>query len=259
MERNFISLRTENIHDSNLTELNATDSVNNGFMDHADWLAHVMRYAVVMKYMKRRRDPETSILDVGCGNFPLLTYLWRNRALLQGMQYTGMDLRAKKKWLDGRLPDSTDITLIQMDVIEDNPVIKPHKYVVCTEMLEHIDKKYAPLLLKKLRAWTADDGLMFLSSPNLGGSDTVADNHRDAEGRPREWTYQGKVRLIEDAGFEIVQSIGTFIRLDNIPNDFFNQYTLDIKEKLPNAFFRVFAASAFPEMSNNAVFVCKPI
>jgi hypothetical protein len=111
--------------------------------------------------------------------------------------------------------------------------------------------------LKKLYDWTLPGGVLFLSSPNLGGSPTVAENHTAPDGSPREWTYNGKRKLIESAGFEIVDSMGTFIRLDGIPDEFWNDYTSLIKQRLPNAFFRVFAAAAFPQQANNAMFICK--
>jgi hypothetical protein len=241
---------------SNLTELNATDAVHNGFMDHADWMAHVFRYAVVMKHVKRKQV--TDLLDVGCGRFPLLTYLWRNRAGMDGFDYTGIDLRAKSSWIEeGRLPDGADVELIQMNIVVDDPsTIRPKSVVVCTEMLEHIDKSLAPELVRRLYSWTKPGGYMFLSSPNLGGSDTVADNHLDADGKPREWTYNGKVKLLEQAGFRIVHAMGTFIRMDHLPAVFMNEYTEQIKEVMPNAFFRVFAAVPFPAESNNALFIC---
>jgi 2-polyprenyl-3-methyl-5-hydroxy-6-metoxy-1,4-benzoquinol methylase len=240
---------------SNLTELNATDAVNNGFMDHADWMAHVMRYAVVMKLMKRNNI--TTLLDVGCGRFPLLTYLWRNRVQMDGLHYTGIDLRANEIWNEERVPEYVTVELVKMNIVTDDPSsIKPCELVVCTEMLEHIDKALAPELMKRLYNWTLPGGALIFSSPNLGGSDTVASNHRGPDGSPREWTYAGKVRLLQNAGFTIASAIGTFIKLDHIPEDFWNDYTKDIRDKLPNAFFRVFAAAAFPQFANNAVFIC---
>jgi 2-polyprenyl-3-methyl-5-hydroxy-6-metoxy-1,4-benzoquinol methylase len=256
--RKFVHVSSGNSLDSNLTELNATSAVNNGFVNHPDWLAHVMRYAVVMEYAKK--SGKKNILDVGCGNFPMLTYLWRNRTPLDDMKYVGIDLRAREQWLQDGLPEKVDIELYKMDIIaDDSSVIEPADIVVCTEMLEHIDKIHAPELLRRLRKWTNDDGMMFLSSPNLGGSDTVASNHTDANGKPREWTYEGKCKLIEGSGFEIVEATGTFIRLDRLPAEFMNKHTRDIKKKLPNPFFRVFAAAAFPEFANNVMFTCKPV
>ena len=257
--RKFTRLSTINSHDSNLTELNATDAINNGFIDHADWLAHVMRYAAVIKYLKKSNVQHNRIIDVGCGRFPLLTFMWRNRVPLQNVTYVGIDLRARENWLDLSLPERPDIELIQADIIDDDlSFIEKGDIVVCTEVLEHIDKNHAPELLKLLRSLVKEDGYVFLSSPNLGGSDSVADNHTAADGSPREWTYEGKLALIKHAGLSVETTMGTFIRLDNIPSDFYNEYTISIKERLPNSFFRVFAAAAFPEQSNNAMFICRP-
>jgi 2-polyprenyl-3-methyl-5-hydroxy-6-metoxy-1,4-benzoquinol methylase len=242
-------------NESNLTELNATDAVNNGFMFHADWMAHIMRYAVVTNLM--RRNNVASLLDVGCGRFPLLTYLWRNRVQMQGLKYTGIDLRANETWFEGRTPEYVDVDLVKMNIVTDDPSsVEPAEVVVCTEMLEHINKELAPELLKRLYNWTLPGGVLIFSSPNYGGSKTVASNHLASDGSPREWTYGGKVALLQRAGFTIASAIGTFILLENIPQDFWTPYTNDIRDKLPNSFFRVFAAAAFPQFANNAVFIC---
>lgn len=257
--KSFLGLSSINKYKSNLTELNATTAVNNGFIDHADWLAHVARYAVIMKYLKKSGVKHQKIIDVGCGRFPLLVFMWRNRVPLANVEYTGIDLRAKEEWLNDKLPEAPSIQLVRADIIEDDiSFIEPADIVVCTEVLEHIDKVYALSLMVTLRTLTKPGGYMFMSSPNLGGSDSVADNHTADDGTPREWTYDGKVKLLEMSGFTIESEIGTFIRMDNLPDEFFNDYTRDIKNKLPNSFFRVFAAAAFPRESNNAVFVCRP-
>jgi hypothetical protein len=176
---------------------------------------------------------------------------------MQGLKYTGIDLRANETWFEGRVPEYVDVDLVKMNIVTDDPMcIEPAEIVVCTEMLEHVDKVHAPELMKRLYNWTLPGGALVLSSPNLGGSDTVAANHQAGDGSPREWTYGGKVRLLQNAGFKIESAIGTFIKLDHIPEEFWNQYTNDIRDKLPNAFFRVFAAAAFPQFSNNAAFIC---
>ena len=227
--KEFIGLSYVNTHNSNLTELNATSAVNNGFIDHADWLAHVARYAIIMKYLKKPAINHHRIIDVGCGRFPMLVFMWRNRVPLINVEYVGLDLRAKEDWLNDKLPDAPSVQLIRTDIIEDDiSFIEPGDIVVCTEVLEHVDKVHALALMEKLHKLTKPGGYMFLSSPNLGGSDSVADNHTADDGTPREWTYDGKVKLLKMSGFAIEAEIGTFIRIDNLPDEFFNEHTFVI-------------------------------
>jgi 2-polyprenyl-3-methyl-5-hydroxy-6-metoxy-1,4-benzoquinol methylase len=246
--------------ESNLTELDATESVNNGFMNHADWMAHIFRYAAIMKYIQRH--PVYDILDVGCGRMPLLTFLWRNRVDLASVDYTGIDLRASEKWLvDGdrrTLPTDPNIRLIKMNVVRDDPsVVGQHRLVVCTEVFEHVERDMQQELLNRLFAWTKPTGVLYFSTPNLGGSDSVADNHVGPEG-VRERSYDEKCEMLTKAGFVISGAFGTFIMQRNIPQHFANTEEAAIMHDImPSSLYRVFAAVPFPAQSNNAMIICR--
>jgi len=258
MENNFINaFNTKDT--SNLTELNAADDVNRGFMMHADWFAHILRYGIIKNIIDKNNI--NSILDVGCGRLQLPIFLYMNRTKFCG-KYIGLDARASKNWLEyinsnyNNFGNKFNIDLIKINIVKDNYDINKHDLVVCTEVLEHIPKDCGQILINKLYNWTSNNGWLIFSTPNAGVSDTVAHNHCGPDGC-REWEYNDKIKLIEDAGYVIEDKIGTFIKLDKIKSDFWNKDTKYLKNILPSAFFRTYAALLQPEKSNNALFICR--
>jgi len=130
--------------------------------------------------------------------------------------------------------------------------------VVCTEVLEHVPRDKAVELISRLYDWTAPGGTCYLSTPNAGVSDSTAENHKDEDGVSREWSYQDKLDMVKYAGFEVLNSFGTFIALRNIPWDFMSNPQIQIIRKmLPYAFFTVFAAAPFPDRANNCLMELK--
>lgn len=252
--KQFIEITKKNTLGSNLTELNAADSVNTGFMNHNDWLAHVTRYGHVMDAVQKRHA--VSILDVGCGKLQLLKYLWRNRSQFEGV-FTGLDLRAHEAWMDEIGWTKGNLNLVQMDIVLDSlPAQVPQQYdvVVCTEVLEHIPRESGVVLMKKLHDWTKPGGVCFLSTPNAGVSDSTADNHKDADGVSREWKYDDKVQLARQAGFSVTNAWGTFIAIKRTPEWFMElDYVKQIRTFLPYSYFSVFSAAPFPELANNCM------
>lgn len=247
--------------ESNLTELNAADDFNRGFMMHADWFAHVLRYGIIKNIIDKNNI--NSILDVGCGKLQLPIFLYMNRTKFTG-KYTGLDARASEKWLEfaknnyNNFGNNFNIELIKINIVEDDYTINKHDIVICTEVLEHVPRNKAELLIKKLYNWTNNNGYLIFSTPNAGISKTVAENHCGPEGS-REWEYNEKIKLLENAGFIIENKIGTFIKLDKINDNRWDNDTKLLKDILPSAFFRTYLALLQPEQSNNALFICRKI
>lgn len=248
----FKQISKKNTLNSNLTELNATDAVNNGFMSHNDWVAHVTRYGFEAKWIARNHP--ASVLDVGCGRFPFLNYLWRNRSV-ESFSYVGLDLRANERWFEHLGWKKGPVMLLQGDLVADNFGLDEFNLVICTEVFEHVPREKARKFMKQLYAWTAPGGTVIFSTPNAGVSDSTADNHKDENGVSREWTYEDKVNIARDAGFNIDATYGTFIAKKRIPEDFWTVTNRKAEEFLPHAMFTVFAASGYPRESNNALFV----
>ena len=251
----FILVDNRNESGSNLTELNATDALNNGFMSHNDWVGHGARYGYIAKWINKNKPK--SVIDVGCGRFDMLNWFWRNREA-SAFSYVGMDLRANKNWFEKLGWKKGPVKLMRIDVTRHKELVTaPADLVVCTEVFEHVPRNKQAALLMKLFDMTKPGGCCIMSTPNAGVSKSTAANHIGPEGS-RERTYKEKFDMATNAGFIIEQAYGVFIAKSRIPQEFWedekHQWIFDF---LPNGMATVFAAAPYPSQSNNALFVMR--
>lgn len=236
---------------NNLTELNAYESADRGYLSHSDWTGHIQRYGHVLKQVEKRK-PKT-ILDIGCGDMNLIKFLWRNRTSFHGM-YTGVDLRASEAWFEG-ITWKGDIDLFRMDIVDDNPgILQPADMVICFETFEHVPRDHQQELLDRLFAWTKPGGVCLFSTPNANIARSTAENHQGEDGI-RERSYAEKLEMAAKAGFTVLNTYGTFCGSTRLPADFLAQPEIrKMKEFLMDSMFVSTVAAAFPEKSNNALF-----
>ena len=261
-KRRFEKIGAKNSGDSNLTELYASEAESSGFTSHNDWRAHNNRYQYIAA--ESRKNKPTTFLDVGCGRGQQLNWIWKNRQPFP-VDYWALDLRAKPTWLD-EWKVKTDVTLVQMDVVKDDPTKlegwhPTFDMIICTEVLEHIPRDWAPEFMQRMHDWTTPGGYCYLSTPNSGISDSFADNHADpTTGESREWSYADKIVLAQSAGYEVVKTYGTFARKDRILEADAENHWLDnpivkaYREFAGHVEWSCVIASAYPEFSNNSLF-----
>jgi 2-polyprenyl-3-methyl-5-hydroxy-6-metoxy-1,4-benzoquinol methylase len=246
----FEQITKGNKNNSNLTELNAFASVDSGYMEHNDWTAHIQRYAYCNKIIARHH-PKV-VIDTGPGIFNMVNYLWKNRSV-DFFEYIAIDLRAKKEWFEKLKWKKGDVWLIQADLSLDHVELAKADLVISTEVFEHIGGKQQPAYMQMLYDMLKPGGLCIFSTPNAGVSDSTAENHKDEDGKSREWTYDSKMKLFQKTGFEVVESFGTFIQKRKIPASFWNVQTRAAEAFLSGAMFSNFAAAGYPKLSNNSL------
>lgn len=237
---------------SNLTELNAMNSIVKGYWEHPDWMAHLFRYGFAAKILEKERAE--SVLDVGSGRLNLAHYLWRNRYSYPSKQYTALDLGATEEWLKYVTEPKFDIRLIKMNLLN-YPIIGQFPVVVCFETLEHIPRHAQQLFIDWLFGCTAPNGVCLLSSPNAGVTKTTAENHIGPDGESRERTYDEKFEMCLAAGFKVEKTYGAFTAVTRIKPEVLENPTVQaMKEFLPYPAFCAAIAAVDPRGANNAVY-----
>ena len=265
--RKFFELTTENPSQCNLTEFGGATGYDKGWVNHNDIVAHVNRYGFVLKHLTTGRCKDSSsILDVGCGHLQLPFFLWRNRCPSAGRSYWGFELNMRSKWVPSEDEHwQVPMSLARLDILDSDPSQCegwPGQFdvVVNFEVFEHVPVARQQHLVNRLFSWTKPGGYCFFSTPNAGVSDSTAENHIDpVTGESRERTYGDKMEIVRQAGFEVLETYGTFCGVTRLPDEVRERFKTDpilakAKEFLLHSQFTTMVSCAYPEQSNNALF-----
>jgi len=234
---------------------------------HRDYIAHCLRWQYVLRHIKIGM----SIIDVGCGSFPLLKSLYSNK--LKPNLYVGVDIR--KNMIEQMMEFKTNFTVIghQCDIRVDTlPSIRmltilqdPNKDIpciaaypqydiaVCLEVVEHFEEKYISHVLNQIRRVLKPGGLLFLSTPNYDSKVGSAKNHI------HEYT-DIELELYLKKFFIIEKMIGTFASQKDI-EPVLTEAEREVYDNLKPWFapevLSVVFASQHPYQSRNILWVCK--
>jgi hypothetical protein len=271
--RKFFELTRENKHDCNLTELVAAESTDRGFVTHNDFAwSHVNRYTYVWKLLTSRLKGTKTLLDVGAGlsresGAQLPYFLWRNKCKpVEGFQYWGIELRATPAYIPAEDKGwQVPLNMVRGDVLESDFTTCdgwPGQFdmVVSLESFEHVPRSHQVEFAKKLFNWTKPGGTCLFSTPNAGVSDTTAENHLDPEtGESREWTYDEKLELMDEVGFTVEDTFGTFCGTTRLPEHIQERFKTDpewakIKKFLSHSLLTSVISIPWPACSNNSLF-----
>lgn len=233
-------MRKRNI---NRTQLYISMAEKRGII-HRDYIAHCLRWSHVIKYAKINK----SWLDIGCGDFPLLMTLYTNR--YKPKRYTGVDVRD----LNDKLPKvNFKAEFIQGDVVDILfNINNKYDYIVCFEVLEHVEENHAKMILKKI-AKIADKGTnIFISTPNY-------DAVHQAKNHIKEWTY-GELKSELRKYFIIENVYGTFSSQKDIKNilskDEQNVFN-NLQDYYDSNFLSIIFAPMHPKESRNCLWRLK--
>lgn len=190
------------------THLSLDQAEERGFV-HRDYLAHCFRWSHVVKtLMIRHQYKDAHIMDVGCGkDQPLPRLLYANK--MTDFSYTGIDMNKmdfhptlvkahQNDKIRVALLDETDASILDVDELPWGPA----DFLVCFEVLEHMQPFIVHRMLAAWKNQLKRDGIAFVSTPVFNGS--AAANHINEMGR----CTLGKA--FECAGFTIIGNYGTF-------------------------------------------------
>lgn len=208
------------------TELNVHHEVDKGKL-HRDWKAHIFRWEHVAQYAQKK---DTYIIDFGCGSHVgLATTLHTNGFSAVRTKYVGLDIFHQRGVTGLRTRDMirermnawpvgldayvyrVDLTDPQLDLSD--LVADRHPNVVCCfETVEHVGKHRVVDLLTNIKSVCDQDTVVLVSTPNYRPDAGAAKNHTYDAGKgveEQEWDYFELNALIEEVGFQIVDSFGT--------------------------------------------------
>ena len=237
----------------NKTDLQINKAAERGII-HRDYLAHVLRWNHVIKHAgKMRKDPEFSILDVGCGKeFPLLRTLYVNK--IKPKYYLGSDIRdVSLDDLHKIMTPNFEHEFQQCNFIEGVPECKYEKWSLINflEVIEHVSKESGIQILENIKNVMDPDTILFVSTPCFNGK--AAGNH------VYEWEYEELKSQLEEY-FEIEAHYGTFAsQRDLEPNlsDSEKQVYDKLKEYYDSNFVSILMSPLYPQHSRNVIWKCK--
>lgn len=190
------------------THLSIDQAEERGFV-HRDYIAHCHRWSHVVKHlMQRHQYKDAHILDIGCGkDQPLPRLMYSNK--MTGFSYTGIDMNRMdfhpvlaKAHVNGKvraaLMEETDASLVEPDDLDWGLA----DFLVCFEVLEHMQPWIVHRMLHTWKKLCKPDALLFISTPVFNGS--AAANHINEMSRDAlEYAFW-------KAGFNQIGNYGTF-------------------------------------------------
>ena len=142
------------------------------------------------------------VLDLGCGEGKILGML------PAGYEKYGVDI--SKNAL--KLADNKDVILRVCDLNREFPPDKGFDFIICSEVLEHLENPYG--VLKGSREALAEGGLFLATIPNVTHWKHVSSmlNGRFPDydrTHVHFWDLLGFIRLLQDNGFRVIEHYPT--------------------------------------------------
>jgi hypothetical protein len=257
------------------------DQAEERLIRHRDFFSHAFRWAHVARFLGSSGRYKTArVLDIGCGvDLPLARMLYSNRFIPE--DFVGVDYNDPSKFKvgmfeKGRFPlhfygvvdAAKDLLYFSDQEYQIRGIDEGHRYpnvITCFEVLEHIEPEHCRRMMKMIHEMLSlskqafgGDPIAFISTPCYDAQVGAADNHVS------EITRQALGAMLEDLGFEVVKTYGTFASI----RDYKETLEKDRPELIrfwnecheyydTNLLANIFAP-IFPEHSRNNLWVLKP-
>lgn len=230
------------------TYLSIDNAEERGFL-HRDYIAHCLRWTHFVKCIaKRQAYKDARVLDIGCGKeAPLARLLYSSRMFPR--LYVGIDMGNINEITLGRYRGNATFRshADAADVASFGPNFD---FIVCYEVLEHVEPLHAVKILKRIKNCLASDGTAFISTPNWNGK--AAGNHVN------EMRYKVIGRLLEMLGFNVDHRFGTFASQSEIepqlqPASLEWGVYKELKNYYDSNFLACVFAPMFPDYSRNVL------
>ena len=231
---------------------------------HRDYLAHCLRWDfVVHHYLNRLRDNTLKIIDVGCGEAPLMRVLHAN--MCRPAIYVGVDVDPKAIGAasDRSQPRNFDTRYFNADLtsaVHADHIVKEcgqFDLAVCFEVLEHVPTVGdAQNMLINIHQMLADDGELLVSTPTrFNEADPVTcKNHLF------EFTQVEFENAVRAANFKVIDKFGTMMYMKMLnkamPSD--HVYMIQrLQQYYDSNVLSAFLAPLFPNFSRSQMIVAR--
>ncbi len=229
---------------------------------HRDYIAHVIRWSYVLKYLRAQRRHQTfHVLDVGCGReAPLARTLFSNMMTHTTGSYTGVDYGPVERPDSMPVSDHNFKTIFHAhaDFVKVTPKsLRPsYDVIVCFEMLEHVEPSHTFAVIRRMRSLCGPGTKVFLSTPCFDPKIGAAANHVN------EMSYVALHTLLPVLGLQPVATFGTFASqrdYKDVMSDAERAVFASLSEYfLPEMLSCIFAP-LFPAHSRNVIWELSPI
>lgn len=231
------------------TCLSIDNAEDRGFI-HRDYIAHCLRWSHFIKCISKGQAYKTArVLDIGCGReAPLAKTLYSSKMFPS--LYVGIDIGNINQPNLGKYVDNATF-ITRSDIVTEGLHHHKFNFIVCFEVLEHVEPDHCIKILKKIYQLLTDDGMAFISTPCWDVTHT-AGNHVN------EMRYEVLGALLERHGFSIHEAFGTFASIKDYQHKInANRHLKTIFDALRNYydtnFLACIFAPLFPNMSRNCL------
>ena len=236
--------------------------------------AGVVKPTGVMNYVQRlyiteRCPPGAAVVDVCCGRGLQLPVLYRYAPHI--VSYTGLDIspahlaeaRDQVRSLDqlyGSRPFT--VTFAECDVSQTWPAVATATVIIYTSALEHMPRANGAASLKQAAAALAQDGVLYLSTPNTHGDPPRLLQHGV---HVYEWNDAELQPVLADAGLVIEDTVGLLPPSGEVTAsvlaDRYGEAAVAwyrrLTETVPASFLGVVSAAALGGAALELLYVCR--
>lgn len=252
-----------NPNDSKNTRLPIADEFSN-YRFGRDALAHVSRYLWIGEQvieLAREEGRPVRLLDVGCGDAYVARVLqasFRVKKSETVARYVGLDMDGVSLQRTARsMPKAFSWELIPGDLTDgglDQRILGEEGFdlIICTEVLEHVQPRFVLPILEGFHGLAPR---ALVSTPNwTGGSGRLPQDH------VKEWDYHDLLAVMQDAGWHVARSFGTFGQLRRLEDSAeacgFGQVVAWLRLNADKHFRALFLARLVPpEQAQNVMYV----
>src|SRR5208282_4719802 len=220
-------------------------------------------------YIAERCPPGAAVVDVCCGRGLQLPVLYRYAAHITS--YIGLDLAPghlgealeRAEQLDrtyGKRPFT--IEFAACDVSEPWPPMLPADVVVYTSALEHLPRDRGVISLRRVASALADDGMLYLSTPNTPGEPPRLLQHGV---HVYEWSDAELRTVLKKAGLTVEDAVGLLpppaetitAVLATRYGDGAAAWYARLAETVPEPFLAPISAAALGDAAAEILYVCR--